>query len=121
MLKKLTLIILIPLFIFGLFKLNLFKIQKIEIRNDHASCATEGSLKERSALLNKNIFLIDEKKVQENLKKNFICIKNINFSKGLPNKIKMDVVARSAVAKVISIWKVVHSIKNARPAKYVSD
>ena len=103
MLRRLFIIILASLFIFEIFKLNLFTVQKVEIKKTLADCASETILREKSALLNKNIFLINEKNVQDNLKENFICIKNINFSKSLPNKIKMHVIGRTAIATAVAI------------------
>lgn len=89
--------------IFGIFKSNFFVIKQIDIEVDKASCFDVNNLKQKSNLSGQNFFLVDEKKVTEKLKRNFICIKNINFSKSLPNRIKLDIIGRTPAASLYSI------------------
>ena len=96
-------IILVPAIFFGIFKLNLFTIKKIEVKNDKANCIDENRLTHEPTILGKNLFLVDAKKIRELLKKNFICIKDINFSKNLLSKLRMEVIGRIPVASLYSI------------------
>lgn len=104
--KILLLIILIlpPVFFFGILRSDVFTIKKIEVKNDRANCINEDILISKSTILGKNFFLIDEKKTTEILKGSFICILNINYSKNLPNKVTLNVIGRKSVA-VISSFK----------------
>ena len=86
------------LLLFIIFKSNFFVIKQLDVTSEKANCIDINNLKEKSNLAGQNFFLVDEKKVEEALKRNFICIKNINFSKSLPDKIKLNIVGRVAVA-----------------------
>ncbi len=86
-----------------IFKSNFFTIKQINIKSAKVSCIDEKSLKEKSNLFGQNFFLVDEKKVKEVIKKNFICIKDINLSKNLPDKIKLDIIGRIPAVSLYSI------------------
>lgn len=94
---------LVIFFIFVIFKSNYFKIKIINIKADNVSCVDENNLTERSTLLGNNFFFIDEQKIEDKLKKDFICIKNINFSKRLPSKIIIDIEGRKGVAVLATV------------------
>lgn len=90
-------------FVFIFFKSGFFTIKQLEVKTELTNCTDENNLKDKSGILGQNFFLINEKKIKEKLKNSFFCIKDINFSKILPDKIKMSAVGRSPYAKLISI------------------
>ncbi len=96
-------IIFTPALFLGILKSDIFTIKKIEVKNDKANCITEDSLINKSTVSGKNFFWIDEKKITDILKASFICIKNIYFSKNLPDKIKLNIIGRSPVAVINSV------------------
>ncbi len=72
-----------------------FKLEKI-------SCADEKKLQKEINLIGKNLIMIDEKSVEETLKKKFSCIKQVFLNKSLPNKIKVHVIGRQPVATIVA-------------------
>jgi len=102
-LSLIGIVILISLFFLTIFKLDFFKVKAIDIKKDKVNCASENDLKEKSKVLGKNIFLLDEKNFIDNLKKDFICIKKIVLSKQIPQKITLDIKGREAVVKLVAI------------------
>lgn len=96
-------VVIICIIIYLLLRSNLFTIQAAQVKSEKIDCTDENNLKEKSEVLGKNIFLLDEKNIEENIKKNFICIKSVNFSKVFPNRIKINVAGRNPVAQLISV------------------
>ncbi len=96
--------VLIPIFIGAIFlKSSFFKIHLINLNLSQINCTDEQNIKDKSNILNKNIFFVDEKNTKLDLKNKFICIKDIQFTKSLPDKILMNVKGRIPVAELISI------------------
>lgn len=92
------------LFLFFLiFKSNYFRIKIVNIKIDGVSCVDEKSLTERSAFLGQNIFYTEQKKIIDQLKKDFICIKKINLSKKIPDRVILHIEERKGVATLFTI------------------
>ena len=91
---------------FIVWKSNFFSIKNIEVVVDKISCTREQQIKDSSTLQGQNIFLVDSTREEKSLKEKFLCIKKINFSKLLPNSIKLEVVGREALARLIPVeWE----------------
>ena len=106
LIKKIILalfLIILILLILMFFKSDFFKVHLVDISLNKINCADQKTIKEKSEVLNKNIFLLDGKKINDNLKNKFICIQDVKLEKNLPSKIKLDIQGREAVAQLLSI------------------
>lgn len=100
-LKKLLVLSLILVSLIGIyfvFSAKIFFIKSIEIHLNKIDCVDETRIREASNLIGKNFFYLDFYGVENDLKKKFICIKGISFSKKLPDYVKMNVFGREAAA-----------------------
>ncbi|MBU1032060.1 hypothetical protein KKE03_04055 [Patescibacteria group bacterium] len=88
--------------LFFVWRLGLFNISKIDVTTKDLRCASEKELKESSALLGQNFFLIDFSKTESILKKKFACIKSVALSKKLPNFIKLEALPRQPFAQLVT-------------------
>lgn len=82
---------------------NILTIKSVDIQTQNVSCTDSSQIKNLSKLLGQNFFLVSSDPIQENLKKKFICIKNINLSKSFPNKVKLEVFGREPVALLLNL------------------
>lgn len=89
--------------IFLLLYFKFFNIKSINVKINNVSCADENQIKDSSKLLGQNFFLINTTQIAQSLKRNFLCIKNVNFSKVIPNHIRLDAEGRDPFARLISI------------------
>ncbi len=81
-----------------LFKFT-FTIRYIEVTGDQ-SCLNKENIEATNNILGKNIFLINAREVQENLKKENSCLDSISLNKKLPSKLAVEVKAKVPVAKI---------------------
>lgn len=95
--------IFILLFIFLLFRLHFFNIQKIEITGSDLSCAGQEKIVDSSQILGKNFFTVNTKELTASIIRKFICIKNVTLFKIFPNKIRIEVITRSPQVKLITL------------------
>ena len=84
-----------------IFKSNFLKITQIEVLSN-ANCVDE-SIKDKSNLLNKNLFFLNQDQLSNEIKGKFICIKKVKFSKILPSKIRLEVEGRAPMFKLALI------------------
>lgn len=95
--------------IFFLFALILFycfiflKIKEVNISMNKIDCATDDQFRNIAAIDGQNFLLFNSGKILKNIKGEFICIKNITFSRSFPNKLKVEVIPREAIAELITI------------------
>ncbi len=82
---------------------DFFTIKKIDVKKEQISCASDNDLKDSSRLLGQNFFLLNTQKTVKILKEKFICINNVILSRSFPDKIKIDVIGRIAVAILIPL------------------
>lgn len=95
----LFLLIIFFLLIYISLKANIFSIRFVDLKRENVECLNEGRIKDLS--LGKNIFLINEKNISDEIKKDFICVKSISFSKILPDKLNLDILGRRPVAQLM--------------------
>lgn len=81
-------------------KSNIFSIKFIEVKKENADCLNKEKVKSES--LGQNILLINEGNIAQQIKKNFICVKSISFSKTLPDKLRINISGRIPIALLIS-------------------
>jgi len=89
--------------ILTVYRLNIFTIKKVDIESINVSCADQNQLKNSSGLLGQNFFMIDYLKTENILKKKFVCIKSVAVSKILPDKVRLEIQNRQALAVLASL------------------
>lgn len=77
-------------------------VKKVNINLDKISCVEEDQIRDSIKLLGANIFFINHKKTENELKKKYICIKSVNFKRQLPDKVDVEILGREPVAIIIS-------------------
>ncbi len=121
---KISVIIALAVFaglIFTVYKSNFFAIKKIEIEAGNISCADTEQLKNSLNILGQNFFLINFSKIENDLKKKFICIKTASGSKFLPDKVRIKISNRQAVAILASLRSEEATFSATPSADLVSD
>lgn len=96
-------ILIITVFLFFFLGLKLFIIRIINISTDNTNCIEETLVKNYVNPSGQNLFLINTSKLEDKLKKQFICIKKVSFTKYYPDKINMEILARVAKISFISL------------------
>lgn len=91
--------------IYLILKSNFFNIKNLEIKLSSAVCVQEEEIKKslEAKSLNQNILFFDAKVVQENLKREYICIKSASLIKKIPDRLEATIIGREAKIKVIPI------------------
>lgn len=84
-------------------KSGFFNIKVVEIEVKDIACVQTNQLKDSSNLSGQNFLFLDFAKVVSNLKNKFVCIKSIEVSKYLPDKVKLQVLGRQPLAVLISL------------------
>ncbi len=82
---------------------SFFHIKQIEIRGDKIGCVNSDQLKNALGLYGQNFFLLNNKKLQEDLKTKFVCIKNVVFDRLIPDKVKVEISLRKPTAILFKI------------------
>lgn len=85
------------------FRMGLFTIKIVKIENSKSGCVNENQLKDTADLLGQNYFFINSKKIEENIKKKFFCIKSLQLSKQLPDKVLIQVFLRQPFALLVNL------------------
>lgn len=98
-----VILIVLILFIYFINRLNILVVKKIEIKGSQNTCASADQIRDSSSLYGKNFFLLNEENITKDLKKKFICIKGIIFSRYFPDKIKLEIASREPVAELLSL------------------
>lgn len=80
-----------------------FVVKNLEVNLINLSCTDYKSLTDTSELLGQSILLINEVKVEQNLKEKYLCIKRINMVKHFPDKIAMDVFGREGAVNLVQL------------------
>src|SRR3989344_4059121 len=86
-------IFLVLIFIVFFIKLNFFKINRLEVFGQNLDCVSKDQIKEAADLYGKSFLSVDTEVVTKKLKEKFYCIKSLNYSKKIPDTIKIDVLA----------------------------
>lgn len=86
-----------------LLKSDLFTIRQAEIETSNLGCADKDQIKNIAPIQGQNFFALDEKKLAKDLSEKFICIKDVNLLKTLPNKVKIEVRGRDPAVILASL------------------
>lgn len=95
---------------------DFFKIRKIEIKSERINCTDKTGLINTANLLGQNFLFVNFENISKNLKEKFICIKNVNVSRLLPGRIKLEINGREPVAVLILL-----KIKEASTAAFLEN
>lgn len=88
-----------------------FDIKSAEVVLDKVRCTDENLIKKELSVLYKNIFLVN-RNLEEQIKDKFICVKSVNLKKEFPDRLKIEVFGREAVA-VLAILQTEESTSSA--------
>lgn len=105
-------------FVFTFLKSGLFNIKKIDIEGQ--PCAGYEEIKNASALMGQNFFLVNKTKAEDSVKKKFICIKKAEVKRTLPDKVKLNIINRQALA-ILADLKQEASLSATPSAEEVND
>lgn len=75
----------------------LFQIRNVDFILNSVDCTNEDGVLRSLNIRGRNIFVVDEKRLVEKLKKDFPCIKEAEVTKILPDKLKIQATGRLAV------------------------
>ena len=88
---------------FSLARSSFFHIKQIEIQGDKIDCVDSDQLKNASGLYGQNFFLLSSKKLQEELKAKFVCIKVVTVDRLIPDKVKIEISSRKPTAILLKV------------------
>lgn len=114
LLKKFILFVLVAVFFISLYMTansSLFRVSNIDIEKHEINCAQDSEIRQASLILGQNFLFLNTKKLMENLKNRFICIKKVVVEKEFPNKIRLNISGREAKLILIPL-----SNKEASPS-----
>lgn len=102
------LLILLAFFVIlaGLFLIisNLFSIKKISVDKQKAFCVDDEEIINKSNLVGRNLLFTSLAEV-ENLKKQYSCIKRVDFKKSYPSSVNLVLEGREPFAEIITLEK----------------
>lgn len=78
-------------------------VKNLEINLINLSCADSRSLFDSSELSGQSILMVNKLKVEQKLKREYLCIKRISLIKHLPDKIAMDVFGREGAVNLVQL------------------
>ena len=78
-----------------------FNIKSVEIVLDKVNCTDEVTIKKEASFSGKNFFFVNIQKFENQIKKKYICIKSANLTKDFPDKVKIEITGREAIATLI--------------------
>ena len=93
-----VLVVLLILDSYLLYDSRIFNINTVDVKLDKIGCANGNDIERESQVLGQKFLFIDSKKPEQKLKDKFVCIKSVNISRTFPDKVKIDVSGRQAVA-----------------------
>lgn len=73
---------------------NIFTIQSMDVYLEKIGCVGHEEIKKSSNLLGQNFFLFNSAKVRENIKNNFLCVRDVETSRHFPNSVSIFVFGR---------------------------
>lgn len=100
--KTPILFLIVVVLLFGVIS-KVFVVKSIDIKLNNAGCVSEQQVKSLLSLQGKNILLTDFNNLDNKFRSKYICVKDINFTKQLPDKILVQVNGRTGVAVVRTI------------------
>lgn len=104
----LLIVLLIPSVMFFIWRANIFAIKTIDVQTNNLGCVSKEQIRDDSHLFGQIIFFIDSIKLENDLKKKFFCVKNVDVAKKIPDYIKLNVFGRDP-AIILSLQDVSES------------
>lgn len=99
MTKVLPVLVFLVLTVAGFFFLPLLKIKHIDLNQDQ-KCITKKELSTRLTIIGRNIFLISEDKLTNDIKNKFNCPTEVKIEKKFPSTLKIEVIDSQPVVKI---------------------
>lgn len=93
-----VLVVLLILDVYLLIDSKILNIKILDVVLDKISCTSGEEIRKESQILGKKFFLVDQKKIEQNLKQKFLCIKSVTVSKGFLDTVTVEVSGREPVA-----------------------
>ncbi len=87
-------ILLLIIIIFSVFRSNFFSIKTVDVAVDKLSCADSNQIKNSIQLIGQNFFLFNSVKVRENIRNNFLCVRDVKTSRHFPSHVSIFVSGR---------------------------
>ncbi len=118
LLKKLIFIssaILVSLLTVIFFKSDLLTVREATLNADNLTCTDKATL-EKSLDFKKNILTLKKDDIERDLRKKFLCIKEVTLAKKFPNKIEIGVINREPKAILVPA-----EMKNTSEIKNIPD
>lgn len=84
-----------------LVRFNVFTISSVEVSLERIDCTNLEQIKNSSKLLGQNFFLLNSQGIENSLKNNFLCVRQVQVSRLLPNRIKLNIFGRIPAAILI--------------------
>lgn len=78
---------------------DLFKVKALEINLEKVSCTDSLGIRNSTDLLGKRMFSVNTN-ILPDLQRKYYCIKSVKVTKLLPNKLRLDISGREAVALI---------------------
>ncbi len=101
---KILIFLFLPIVLIIIFyKLNILKIQNVEIKNEGADCINGNNLNEKNMLLGRNFFTFSTDEINSKIKKNNICIKDVIYSRNFPKTVEITLVGRKPIIKLLEV------------------
>lgn len=100
------------------------KVRTYEVLLENVHCADNLQIRQRLGIAGKYIFLVDKNELLNSLQKEFVCIKDLNFSKTTVNQFEVKVAGRipKVIIKKIYPLEATPSTQSATDsAKYLAD
>lgn len=78
-------------------------VKEVDIKLQNVDCATTPKIKEHSTIVGQNILLLNKNQIEENLRENFICIKEIKIKRIFFDKVTLEIIGRTPKAVISAI------------------
>lgn len=96
-------VILISIFLYITLFTNLFLVKSIDVKINGINCTDSKDLQTQSQITDKNLFSLNEKEIESKLKRRFLCIDRITFSKKIPDRIELVAFVREPKLLLINV------------------
>lgn len=86
-----------------IYRSDIFTVKTINIQMENIACTDDKQIKNALNLEGENFFLIKSQRLEDILKKKFICINEVSLSRQVPDKINLSVSGRVPSAILINV------------------
>lgn len=84
-----------------LFSSNVVVINSVDVETEKVDCTDVYKIRESSGVLGQNLLLLDFKKIESDLKNNFLCIRKVEGLRIFPDKVRLLVIGREPAAILV--------------------